>query len=452
MFTDPIFRAFAKKRPIAVLGQMALGRLLDAETLNRLFAESADVQYERSLMFSSVVELLSAVVLGKHPSVNAAYKKAKDEIGVSLNSVYGKLDRLEPQIGQALVRHSFAQIAEIRKEIGGNPRHDVAGYRTRIIDGNHLSKTQHRLAETRKSTAGPLPGKSLVVLDPRYKAIVDFFPIEDGHAQERSALDEVLATVRSKDLWVADRNFCTLKPMFEISNRGAAFIIRHHKKLIGQDLSERKEAGTCDTGVIYERTMTVVYEGDELVLRRIEVDLTKPTRDGSKTLVILTNLSVDEADAEKIAAVYQGRWRIEKAFHTLTVSLNCEIRTLCYPKAALFAFALAIVAYNALAVVHAIIAVAKSREEADSLSSYYMALEIGQTTDGMLVVLPSEKWLELAEVPLNEYLAAARVIAAEIDISVYRKAPTRKRKKPTKKKHQKNKVHVSTARLLAQRK
>jgi hypothetical protein len=37
----------------------------------------------------------------------------------------------------------------------------------------------------------------------------------------------------------------------------------------------------------------------------------------------------------------------------LTQELRCELDTLAYPPAALFAFALAVVAYNALAVVKA---------------------------------------------------------------------------------------------------
>ena len=112
--------------------------------------------------------------------------------------------------------------------------------------------TEHQLAETRDITAAPLPGKCLAVLDPRFEAIVDFFPIEDGHAQEHSALDELLETVQRNDLWVGDRNFCTLKLLYSISTAKAAFVIRHHKKLEGLGLSKRKKVGKCDTGVIYE--------------------------------------------------------------------------------------------------------------------------------------------------------------------------------------------------------
>ena len=452
MFNDPFFKSFVAERPIAVMAQMAIGRLLHSQTVDEIFAKTSEQQYERTMLFSSLTNLMSEIVLGKQPSVNAAYKKLKDDIGVSLTAVYNKLDRVEPRISQALVRHSYQQVLEIRKDLGGNRQNEVPGYRTRIFDGNHFSKTEHRLAETRDITAAPLPGKCIAVLDPRFEAIVDYFPIEDGHAQERSALDELIEAVQRNDLWVGDRNFCTLKLFYKISLAKAAFVIRHHKKLVGLGLSKRKKVRTCETGVIYERTMKLPpYEGRTMTVRRIEIDLKTPTRDGDTTLVILTNLPRKAANAFKIVEVYRNRQKIETAFQTLTVALNCEVNTLCYPKAALFVFALASVAYNAIAVVEAAIAREHGREEAELLSRYYMALEISQATDGMLVALPVEQWLELATLPLSDYTSALCDIAKGIDLSVYRKSIRGPKKPKPKKKHQKRKVHVSSAKILAQR-
>jgi len=110
-------------------------------------------------------------VLGKHASVNAAYRKMQDQLGVSITATYGKLERVELGLSQALVRHAYQQVVEVRKAIGGTPRHEIAGYETRILDGNHLAGTEHRLKETRDTTAAPLPGKSLVVMSARHDAI-----------------------------------------------------------------------------------------------------------------------------------------------------------------------------------------------------------------------------------------------------------------------------------------
>ena len=217
---------------------------------------------------------MSSVVMSKHASVNALTKDEIRSWRVAQRSLQ------QARSGRAgLVRHSYAQVAEIRKGLGGNCQHDLPGYRTRIFDGNHIAGTHHRLKETRNSTASPLPGKSVVVLDPRFKAIVDYFPLEDGHAQERTALDDLLKTVKRNDLWIGDRS--TLKPIYEIQLRNAAFIIRQHAQLIGDRLGKRKKVGPT----VYERSITVSNgrNGTSLVLRRIEVELDEPSRNGDKT-------------------------------------------------------------------------------------------------------------------------------------------------------------------------
>ena len=46
--------------------------------------------------------------------------------------------------------------------------------------------------------AAALPGHTLVVLDPQLMLVIDAFPCEDGHAQERSLLGQVEATVQPR--------------------------------------------------------------------------------------------------------------------------------------------------------------------------------------------------------------------------------------------------------------
>src|SRR5262245_62160973 len=67
---------------------------------------------------------------------------------------------------------------------------------------------------------------------------------------------------------------------------------------------------------------------------------------------ILTNLPA-RVRAKAVARLYQKRWTIEGAFQELTVALKCEVNTLAYPKAALFGFCVALLAFNVLAVVKA---------------------------------------------------------------------------------------------------
>jgi hypothetical protein len=58
--------------------------------------------------------------------------------------------------------------------------------------------------------------------------ITDVFLREDGHAQARSVIHEVLHTVNAGDLWIEARHFCTRGLMDGMARRGAAFLVRQH--------------------------------------------------------------------------------------------------------------------------------------------------------------------------------------------------------------------------------
>jgi IS4 transposase len=435
------------------MAQMALERLLAPQAMDALFQEVADNQYQRSLLFSSVARLMASVVLGRQPSVKAAYDQSKEEVGVSLNALYGKLERMETGLSQALVRHSYAQLKAVSVQLRMcNPTY-VAGYAPKILDGNHLAATQHRLRETRDTTAAPLPGKLLVVLDPRREAIADIFPVEDGHAQERSALDAVIETIERRDLWIADRNFCTLKFLYAIEQRSAKFVIRLHRQLQGRVIGRRRSIGKTSTGRVFEQLLELPsYEGQTLVVRRIEVELLQPTRDGETTLVLLTNLTVEEADALQVAEIYRQRWSIETAFCKLTTTLRCEVDTLCYPKAALFAFSLACVAYNAVAVVLTAVAAERGKPQVANLSFYYVGLEIAKTYDGMMVAIPARHWAVIRDMSLADYSTQLCSVARQINLAAYRKSKRGPKTSKPPPRHRPRHVHVSTAQLLAARK
>ena len=189
---NAIFERFVESTPLTVMVRAIMERVFAAEALDELFEKTAEAQYNRELLFSTVVGLMSLVVCGMYPSVNAAYKGFEQVVGVSRVSLYAKINGMEPLLSQALVRYSSAQLLAVRGEF---PAADVAilpGYEVRIIDGNHIAGTEHRLKVLRSESAGALPGQTLAVLDPQREMVIDVFPEEDGHAQERSLLPWVL--------------------------------------------------------------------------------------------------------------------------------------------------------------------------------------------------------------------------------------------------------------------
>ena len=150
----------------------------------------------------------------------------------------------------------------------------------RILDGNHLSATEHRLEPLRIIWDAPLPGRALVVMEQETGLSTDVFLTPDGHANERTLLDDVLQTVRERDVWMADRNFCTLKFLFQIARKSAFFIIRQHGTVKGVLKGRRRFVGEGTTGKVHEQAIELTFEGETRTFRRLSVELREPTRDG----------------------------------------------------------------------------------------------------------------------------------------------------------------------------
>ena len=145
LLLDTIFAPFVQERPICVRARAVLERLLDAPRIDDLFARTAQQQYTRELLFSSLVQLMSEVVLGVHPTVHAAYQANKAVIGVSTTALYNKLDRVDPGVSAALVRDSAALAEPVVKALRASHPRWLPGYQMKVLDGNHLAATAHRL-------------------------------------------------------------------------------------------------------------------------------------------------------------------------------------------------------------------------------------------------------------------------------------------------------------------
>ncbi len=447
------FEAFVQKSPASVMVRAVLERAFHSERLNALFERTAVLQYTRDLMFATVVRLMTEVVLGVSRSIRAAYQDAEETIPVSIASVYNKLNGIETQVSAELVRDSAAQLGPIVRRMGGAAPELLPGYRVRMLDGNHLSGTEHRLAALRTLRAGALPGQTLVVLDPSLGLAVDVVPCEDGHAQERSLLDDVLAMVKPGDLWIADRNFCTTKFFFGIADYGGGFAIRQHAStLVWELVGTRKRRGKTDTGRVYEQDMRLQNPatGETLMVRRITVVLKEPTRDGETEIHILTNVPAKDANARVIANLYAKRWTIETMFQELTVALTCEINTLGYPKAALFGFCLALVAYNAVSLVKASLRAVHGSQTVDKqFSWYYLCMHLAKVYGGMMIAIPSRRWDVFREMEDVRFARVLKQLAANIDLAKFQKHPRGPKKPPPKKASGAKIKHVATSRILA---
>jgi IS4 transposase len=431
-----------------------LERALDPNELNRLFERTATTQYTRELLFSSVVDVMGLVVCGVQPSVRSAYLASLGEISASLTAVYEKLQGIEPGVCRGLVRDTAGRLRPLVRRLDATLPELVPGYHAKILDGNHLAATEHRIKPTRATHAAPLPGQALVVLDPGTMMIIDVAPCEDAHAQERSLVDRVLPGVEPGDLWIADRNFCTTRFLFGVRARRGSFLVRQHRQTLRwEESTSWSDAGRVPTGFVQQQTI-LVTEVDcdgSMELRRIRLQLDQPTRDGETELFLLTDLPEEHGDALLLAETYRRRWTLENVFQSLTEALNCEINTLAYPRAALFGFCVALVAYNIVAVIRAALRSEHGRDEVEAkASNYHLVQEVATTYAGMMIAIPPREWEVFQGMSVEAMAEFLREAASQAWLAKY---PRSKHgpKKPRPKRTGRITDHVATAKLLNER-
>ena len=453
MLDEAILQRFIEATPLTVMVRVALERALDPAWVDDLFEAQSERQYTRELLFSTVVELTSSVALGLQPSVHAAAQSRKS-LPVSLPALYGKLQRTELGLMGALVRGSFDRLSPVAGELRTKQKDWVPGLRVRIVDGNHLPASEKRLKPLRGFRGAALPGHSLVVYDAEVDLVSDLVACEDAHSQERTAMRELVERVKPGELWLADRHFSTSSILFGIAERGGRFLIREHGASPNPaELGRINPVGRIETGLAsLQKVECTNAQGRKLRMRRIVLELDEPTEDGEKKIRLLTNASVRELPTRHAAQLYRSRWCIEGMFQRLESALNSELRSLGAPRAALLAFAIAVVAYNVLALIQRAIAVSHPPEKSGvELSLFYVANELRANYSGMMVALPPESWPRLDTESPKQIAHRLKELARHVQPHKLRKHPREPKPKPKPgfTSGAEARRHVATARVLA---
>jgi hypothetical protein len=443
-----IFRHLAEKAPLAVGTRMLLENLLHPDILNGVFERTAQEQYTRKILFSDIVGLMGTVVQRMHPSVHAAFRKSAIQHEISLASFYDKLNGIEPIVTASFVEDHARRAGKLIDSMQALLPPLAPGYASRIVDGNAIAATDHRLEVLRDTRSGPLPAKSLVVLDYERDLTTTLIPSEDAHAQERSLSDDLLFCVHEGELWIADRNFCTRKILSGIFERKSAFLIREHRSIPLYEESPPKQVGDDPKSPLKEHEVTLEFEGRTIRIRRIILKLPKATRDGDREIIVLTTLPKERFDAQTVMDLYRKRWTIESRFRDLTVSLRCEISGLGNPRAALFAFGTALVAANTLATIRAALRSKHGNDVEERVSIYQVVDDLQATYQGVELWDNKIAWDSFATMPSEEFLIAFLSVIGQIDIRRYPKAKSRPRKPRSQRGSPDDPPHVSTYRLL----
>lgn len=452
---EEVMKRFEEQAPISVMARVTLEHAIAPEWVDEVFAANRQRQYPRELLFSSVVELMTQVSLGLRPSLHAAARQSK-ALPVSLTALYEKINRTEPAILRALVQGNAQRLSPLMRELAATPA--LPGWRLRVLDGNHLPASEKRLAPLRAQHGAALPGHTLVVYEPDLGLVTDIVAIEDAHAQERASMAPLLDSAQAGELWLADRNFCTATILQGWHRAGACFIVREHG--CHQRLSQEGpwvSAPGIDTGVVREQT--ICPEPFPATWRRIELTLDTPTEAGDSVIRLWSNLP-PKVSSRQIARLYRQRWCIEGMFQRLESVLHSEIRSLGNPRAALLGFAVAVLAYNVLSVLKRSVEHAHGSPDAPAhtttakapqVSTFYLAHDIRNHYEGMLIALPSQNWSSWAKAEPVQIVRRLLTLGRQVElrrVSTSKRGPKIKKHKVALAANTAVNAHHSTARLL----
>jgi DDE family transposase len=450
MVLPAILDPFAEGAAPAVMTQLALDWMIERTSIDVILEEVAEGQYDREFLLGHFVQVMADVACGFRRSPRAAFLKRQLNQIASISAFYRKLARMEPAVPAAIVRETAARARDLIAAGGGLLPEPIEGFATRILDGNVLTGTDHRITELRSTLSGALPGKSLAIYEPASGVVRDIILEENAHTQERALLDQVI--IEPGQLWIMDRNFCVRTFLFRILRAGAFFLVRRHESTLPfEPIEPLRSVGRCDTGEIYEQPIWVddpECEGRRYRLRRIVLRLDQVTRNGETEIVLITNLP-DTVPADLCCTVYRGRWEIENHFQKLTDLLHCEIPTLGYPRAALFAFCMSVLAGNALAILKGNLRAVHGDELVAELSTYALVNDVAEVYPGMMIAVPPPEWSFLRGCSVAQVAELLTDLAAKVPLEQMlrcRRGPKKPRK--TKKSSGSRIHHVATKKLL----
>jgi hypothetical protein len=131
---------------------------------------------------------------------------------------------------------------------------------------------------------------------------------------------------------------------------------------------------------------------------------------------------------------------------------STEIKTLGYPRAALFSFCIGLVAYNSLAVLKAALRRVHGAVVIDTyLSGYYLADEVSSTYRGMIIAIPPPEWHCFRRLTVPELAEVLIELASKVCLARFRKHPRGPKKPRPAHQYDPKHPHKAAAKLLANR-
>ncbi len=182
---------------------------------DQLLEETAEGHYTREFTLEHLALVMLDVVCGYQPSVAR----------LSWIAISSSSPRSRPSTASStawswasprdVVRRTADAARELIVAAGGLLAEPIPGYAARILDGNVLAGSEHRLKPTRTTWSACLPGKSLAVYEPASGLIVDLVLRGECPHPGTSLLDQV----RDRPRRTLDRRPQLLRPHLSVPHR-----------------------------------------------------------------------------------------------------------------------------------------------------------------------------------------------------------------------------------------
>ncbi len=150
------FRSVCKKKPVTVMARGMMERVLNPEQLDEWFARLQTnnipgICCSQRFLTSRVRLSVAVIVLFMQPIKLIKRISAFQSHRFTTSLMVSNRTHL-----QSLVRYAAQQVEPVIKKLGGTVRPPLPGLRIRLLDGNCIEKTEHRIKELRSIGAGPL--------------------------------------------------------------------------------------------------------------------------------------------------------------------------------------------------------------------------------------------------------------------------------------------------------
>jgi hypothetical protein len=362
---DPLARTVLDRLPLAEAVLFLFRWIADEPFLADLFERGRGRCYEKLLTFPNLVHLLADALLEHHGSARPVFEQAHatGELPVSIQAAYKKLGRLPVAVSQDFLAETTVRLQSVLPVVSAVSLPACLQHlQVTVLDGKAIKRVPKRLKPLRHVAGGLLGGRALVALSLRSGLAVALHAEADGEANDVRFVADLLPQVRQRSgglhLWVADRQFCTLKQLADFVAGWDHFLVRYHANVTFQaDTTRAARSGQDARGRTYQEEWGWLGRAghrQRRYVRRLTLQ-----RAGDKPLLLVTDLlDADRYPAADLLEVYWLRWGIERMFQQVTEVFGLSSLIGSTPEATVFQFSFCLVLYNVIQVLRAYVATA----------------------------------------------------------------------------------------------